>query len=91
MPAPPFKSLLALEAVVRHRSVSAAAAARSPPRANSRLENRPGGDHYSVIVDDYVAESILEFTAVLSKVLISQERDGDVSKSEVLPENRTVT
>jgi pimeloyl-ACP methyl ester carboxylesterase len=50
---------------------------------NSRFENLPGGDHYSVIFDDYVAESILEFTGVSSKVLISQERDGDVSKSEV--------
>jgi len=41
---------------------------------NSRFENLPGRDHYSVIFDDDVAESILKFTGVLSTVLISQER-----------------
>lgn len=73
---------------VAHPAASAKVQGALP---NSRLEILPGGDHYSVIFDDYVAESILKFTGVLSKARGSQERDGDVSKSEVLPQNRTVT
>ena len=73
---------------VAHPAASAKVQSALP---NSRLEILPGGDHYSVIFDDYVAESILEFTGVSGKVRSSQERDSDVSKPEVLPENRAVT
>jgi hypothetical protein len=36
------------------------------PAGAKKPLNPPGGDHYSVIFDDDVAESIFKFTGVLS-------------------------